>query len=58
MKSNIVSLGLGQCVFGRSINNHIIGGDWGKDPDFLDQEYKSVACIRECLIQKLEKRFR
>lgn len=28
------------------VSIHIIGGDWGKDPDFLDQEYESVACIR------------
>ncbi|WGA65599.1 restriction endonuclease subunit S [Escherichia fergusonii] len=28
------------------VSIHIIGGDWGKDPDFIDQEYESVACIR------------
>jgi len=28
------------------VSIHIIGGDWGKDPDFIDQGYESVACIR------------
>ncbi|HHH7818051.1 TPA: restriction endonuclease subunit S [Escherichia coli] len=28
------------------VSIHIIGGDWGKAPDFIDQEYESVACIR------------
>lgn len=28
------------------VSIHIIGGDWGKDPDFIEQGYESVACIR------------
>lgn len=25
---------------------HIIGGDWGKDPEFSEEGYESVSCIR------------
>ncbi|EMP54578.1 restriction endonuclease S subunit [Marinobacter santoriniensis NKSG1] len=25
---------------------HIIGGDWGKDPDHQEKDYQAVACIR------------
>ncbi|MEQ4653590.1 restriction endonuclease subunit S [Providencia rettgeri] len=36
---------------------HIIGGDWGKDPEFSEEEYKSVSCIRGSEFKNWKKNF-
>lgn len=36
---------------------HIIGGDWGKDPDFNEEGYESVLCIRGSEFKHWKKNF-
>lgn len=36
---------------------HIIGGDWGKDPEFSEEGYESVSCIRGSEFKNWKKNF-
>lgn len=36
---------------------HIIGGDWGKDPEFSEEGYESVLCIRGSEFKKWKENF-
>ncbi|MEB1053335.1 restriction endonuclease subunit S [Citrobacter portucalensis] len=36
---------------------HIIGGDWGKDPEFSEEGYESVSCIRGSEFRNWKKNF-
>ncbi|BBS93434.1 type-1 restriction enzyme EcoKI specificity protein [Klebsiella sp. WP7-S18-CRE-02] len=36
---------------------HIIGGDWGKDPEFSEEGYESVSCIRGSEFRSWKKNF-
>lgn len=36
---------------------HVIGGDWGKDPDFVDKDFEMVYCIRGSEIKNWNSNF-
>lgn len=36
---------------------HIIGGDWGKEPEFSEEGYESVSCIRGSEFKNWKKNF-